>query len=149
MDDLHTAMMEWAREGYCCSQIMILAGLAYTGRENPDLVASLGGLCKGGYVPWGTCGALSGACCLLGFYAGKGSSWEQKDPRLLFMAEELHRWFRERWGAGGERVGCGDILGDTAAPDPLSCSSMVASTLEKTLQLLEEQGFDLQEGRPS
>jgi hypothetical protein len=149
MDDLHTAMMEWAREGYCCSQIMILAGLAYTGRENPDLVASLGGLCKGGYVPWGTCGALSGACCLLGFYAGKGSSLEQKDPRLLFMAEELHRWFRERWGTGGERVGCGDILGDTAAPDPIVCSSMVAATLEKTLQLLVEQGFGLQEGRPS
>ena len=39
--DLRDQVMSWVREGFCCAQIMVLAGLAYRGEENADLVAAV------------------------------------------------------------------------------------------------------------
>ena len=78
MGDLERAVMGWVQEGFCCSQIMTLAGTALTGRDNRDLTAAMSGLCRGVYSGLGTCGALTGACCLLGFYVGKGTQGRKR-----------------------------------------------------------------------
>ena len=148
MDDLRTAVMEWGRDGFCCSQIMLLAGLAYTGRENPDLVAAMNGLCRGGYSPGCTCGALTGACALFGFYAGKAEPWEPKNPELPLMAGELHEWFRKNLGVNGEGVTCGELMGGKTAYSIETCLPIVFGTLEKALAILQAHGCDLQQGRP-
>lgn len=147
MEDLKSAVMQWGQNGFCCSQIMILAGLAFTGKENEDLTAAMNGLCKGAFSPYCTCGALTGACCLLGFYAGKGAPWEGKDPRLAMMIGELQDWFKDRWAAGEERVSCGDILKNIAGTEPMKCFPVVFETLERALGVLKARGFDIQEGR--
>jgi hypothetical protein len=145
MNELERNVLSWGQEGFCCSQIMLLAGLALRGEENPELLASLEGLCKGGYDPSGTCGAFTGACCLLGFYAGKGSPEREKDPRLPLMLYALHEWFCQRFGLPENRIGCGEILRTLSGSPPLACAPLVLETLEKTLEILQDQGFDLQE----
>lgn len=152
MNDLRVAVMRWGHEGFCCSQIIVLVGQTLTGRENRDLTAAANGLCRGAFSPACTCGALTGACCLLGFYAGKGTSLEEKDPRLPDMIGEFHEWFKENWGAKGKYITCGDILGDEPITDPKQyfqrCSPMILDTIEKTIEILEAHGFNVQEGRP-
>lgn len=149
-DDLRDRTVEWVREGFCCSQIMVLAGLAYRGEENADLVAAANGLCKGAFSWENTCGALTGAACLLGFYAGKGSPGDPRDPRLLLMADELNQWFREIQAGGTDRIRCGDLLGNPVREfDPLRCLHLVQETLIRTLTILQGHGFDLCEERLS
>jgi len=149
MQDLESAVMEWGQQGFCCSQIMLLAGLAFTEKEDSDMIAAMNGLCRGGFSRRCTCGALTGALCLMGFYAGKGSHAEERDPRLEVMTTELQDWFAKKWGADGQLVGCGDILGYVVEPEPGRCYPMVLETLVKTLQLLEEHDFDVRKGRSS
>ncbi|HOO62490.1 MAG TPA: C-GCAxxG-C-C family protein [Synergistaceae bacterium] len=145
MNGLESRIIAWGQEGYCCSQMMLLAGLAFRNSENPELIASLEGLCKGGYEPSGTCGAFTGACCLLGLYAGKGFPEKEKDIRLPLMLSQLHDWFREKWGTPGDTIMCGEILKTLSGAPPLACFPLVLETLAKTLEILEKQGFDLQE----
>jgi hypothetical protein len=146
MEDLETAVMEWARDGFCCSQIMILAGTTLSGRDNRDLTAAMNGLCRGAYSNLGTCGALTGACCLMGLFAGRGSQWEEKDPKLIMMIEELHGWFRENWGGERRGITCGEILRSEPGADMQKCFPLVLGTLAKTIQLLEGNGYDVREG---
>ncbi|HOG14276.1 MAG TPA: C-GCAxxG-C-C family protein [Synergistales bacterium] len=148
MGDLERAVMGWAQEGFCCSQIMILAGTALTGRDNRDLTAAMSGLCRGVYSGLGTCGALTGACCLLGFYVGKGTQGEEKDPGLVTMIEELYCWFRENWSGAGGGISCREILGDDLDAGMQQCFPLVLETLVKTIRLLEEHGVDVREGCP-
>ncbi len=145
MKELESQLIAWGREGFCCSQIMLLGGLAFRGSENPELVASLEGLCRGGYNPEGTCGAFTGACCLLGLYAGKGNPEREKDPRLPLMIYDLHQWFCERFALRENRIRCGEILETLPGSPPLACFSLVLETLSKTLEILQEHHFDLQE----
>ena len=148
--DLRDQVMSWVREGFCCAQIMVLAGLAYRGEENADLVAAVNGLCKGAFSESNTCGALTGASCRLGLYAGRGSAEEVKDPRLALMAEELNEWFRKTHAGGSSEVRCGDLLGGAVRDvDPLRCLHLVEKTLVETLKILQRHGFDLAAGRPS
>jgi hypothetical protein len=145
MKELESQVIAWGREGFCCSQIMLLTGLAFRGSQNPELVASLEGLCRGGYNPEGTCGAFTGACCLLGFHAGKGNPEREKDPRLPLMIYDLHQWFCEQFALTENRISCGAILETLPGSPPLACSSLVLETLSKTLEILQEHHFDLQE----
>ncbi len=99
----------------------------------------------GGYDSGGLCGAFTGACCLLGLHAGKGSPEGEKDPRLPLMIYALRQWFCENFGPSEKGITCGEILATLPGSPPLACSSLVMETLLKTLEILEEQGFDLQE----
>jgi len=143
-NDLRERIVAWAREGFCCAQIMVLAGLAYRGEEDRNLVAAANGLCQGAFSRGNTCGALTGAACLLGLYAGKGEAEDLRDPRLRLMAEELNQWFRETQTGGTGGVRCGDLLGETVRePDPLRCLHLVQHTLTRTLEILQSHGVDL------
>ena len=112
MDDLTIRMMQLSARGYCCSQILALLALEAQGRQNPDLVRALAGLCLGVGNSGGTCGVLSGAACLLALYTGKGSDEERTDERLPLMFAELTDWFSDVVGGAYGGVLCADILGD-------------------------------------
>jgi hypothetical protein len=66
-------MLELANQGYLCSQIIIILGLEARGETNPSLVKAVGGLSMGCGEGSCTCGVLTGGCCLLALFAGKGS----------------------------------------------------------------------------
>ena len=78
-------MMALRKQGFYCSQILILQGLELMGKSNPDLVRAMQGLAGGMGFSGEICGALTGGACLLGLYAGKGLPEQEGDPRLAFM----------------------------------------------------------------
>ena len=86
---MHPLMMDLlplVRQGYCCSQLLVQLLVQAQGREVPDLVRALHGLCHGIGQSGGPCGLLTGGACVLALLAG---------ARRPTAATPASRW---RWG---------------------------------------------------
>jgi len=142
MDELDR-MRELKQQGFFCSQILLILGMELQGKENPDLVAAMNALAGGIGFTGETCGALTGGACLLGLYAGKGTPAQEEDPRLLFMSEDLVRWFKTEFGQKYGGIRCDDILGESGYDMGGRCPAIVLGTFQKVKELLVEHGFDL------
>ena len=142
MEDMDR-MIELRQQGFFCSQILLILGLEMQGKTNPDLVRAIHGLAGGLGFTGDTCGVLTGGACLLGLYAGKGLSEEQDDPRLIFMVEDLVKWFKEDFGSQYGGITCDQILEDNAKNQLLRCPNLISQTYQKAKDLLVENGFDL------
>ena len=143
LEDGLVRMKELKQQGFFCSQILIMLGLELQGKSNPDLVRCMHGLAGGLGFMGETCGTLTGGACLLGLYAGKGAPAEQEDPRLLFMIEDLVKWFKEGFGVKYGGITCNQIIEDNPKNKLIRCPNLVAETYQKVKELLVENGFDL------
>ena len=63
--DAFDRIMELSRQGLYCAQIMVQLALDAEGKENPELVQAVRGLCGGFAWSGGPCGVLSGGVCFL------------------------------------------------------------------------------------
>lgn len=136
-------MLELKRQGFFCSQILMILALELQGRENAPLVRASHALAGGLGFTGETCGALTGGAVVLGLYAGKGRESDEDDPRLNFMVEDLVKWFKDGYGRDFGGIRCDDILTGVPNGTATRCPLMVAGTLQKVKDLLIENGFDL------
>ncbi len=149
MSDIDQKIEELVEAGYECSQILIGLGLYRQGKTNWDLVRCVEGL-KGGLGYAGkTCGALTGAACLLGMYAGRGPKEEEPDSELDSMILELVEWYEETIGKEYGGIDCKQITASCLDNDELSitCVPIVIRTFHKVEEILESHGFDVAKGR--
>jgi C_GCAxxG_C_C family probable redox protein len=139
LDSRSLDVIRFEKKGYCCSQIMILMMPGNRGRNNPDLVRAMAGLCNGVGCSGEICGVLTGGTCLLSLCAAKGSDDEVPNEGLPLMLWELTDWFRKR--TEGEYGGpkCDEIL--SKSPDKRACLSLIVETYEKVESLLESRGL--------
>ncbi len=142
MDELDQ-LMALRKQGFYCSQILILHGLEQMGKSNPDLVRAMQGLAGGLGFTGELCGALTGGASLIGLYAGKGTAEQAEDPRLLFMTEDLVKWFKAEYGQQFGGIRCAEILSGSNQNLAQRCPVMVSGVLQKVKELLVENGFDL------
>lgn len=148
MNETSLRVMQLVAQGFCCSQVILILGLEVQGRENPELVRAVNGLCQGLGCRDEACGALSGGVCLLALHAGKGTPGEERHDRYELLLGSLVDWFRETVRAryGGTR--CDDIVGaGNPAPDPARCGPLVVQTYERAMALLLENGIDPTQSR--
>lgn len=150
MNDTQLTVLKLGGKGYSCAQIVLLSGLNYLGRDNPDLIRAAAALAQGGGCSGELCGALSGGLCLLGLYLGKGSDAELAEPDEQLLYNNLVEWFREAHAVNG-KITCDAILGlepgQACAMNPSTCGQLVASVLEHAVGLLLEHGHDPSFGR--
>lgn len=143
MDDYQIQMLRLANAGYSCSQILIRLALDARGEENPTLVRSMAGLAYGCGGGKGGCGALTGACCLVAFYAGKGSDAETESDRLQLMLSEMTDWFESQVGGQYGGTICETITGeDGPAAARQRCGAIVTESFAKAMEILTTHGFD-------
>jgi C_GCAxxG_C_C family probable redox protein len=142
MDDLES-LAALRKQGFYCSQILILKGLEQLGKDNPDLVRAMQGLAGGLGFTGELCGALTGGAALVGLYAGKGTPEQDEDPRLLFIIEDLVKWFKTEYAEPFGGMRCAEILAGNSQNTVRRCPVMVAGVLQKVKELLVENGFDL------
>lgn len=148
MNDETFRMIELGGKGFYCSQILLFMGLEAQGKENPDLIRAMAGLAGGLGFTGDTCGALSGAACLLGLYTGKGSEDEAEDPRLNMMIAELVEWFSDEYGKLYGGIRCDTILDNDPRSRVTRCPSLVLGAYEKVKALLLANGIDLSGQQP-
>lgn len=152
MNPLMLELLPMVRQGYCCSQLLILLMLQARDQQNPDLVRAMQGLCHGIGQSDGPCGLLTGGACALALAAGKGADDETAHPMLTPLLNEYATWFYERVNPyGGISCGCiatglgaasGGAVTD-ATPDPVACGDLLAECWEKILELTENYELDL------
>lgn len=146
MEDM-IRMIHLAKQGFYCSQILLLMGLEAQGKNNVDLVRSMSGLTGGLGFSGELCGALTGGACLLGLYAGRGTPDEEEDERLDLMIGELVQWFADEYGKKYGGIKCENILGDDPTARTTRCPGIVLQTYGKIKDLLFQNGFNLSGGR--
>ncbi|MBT8340145.1 MAG: C_GCAxxG_C_C family protein [Desulfatitalea sp.] len=137
MDELILRMMRWGRQGYGCSQILLLLGLEMRGEENAGLVRAMAGLAYGCGSGQTTCGALSGACCLLAYLAAGDSDAYRPAEQLPVLLQELTDWFDERVDAVHGGITCEAIVGEAGpAASRQTCGTLVAEAYAKVMEIL-------------
>lgn len=142
MDEMND-LIALGKQGFYCSQILMLQSLEQMGKTNPDLIRAMHGLAGGLGFAGELCGALTGGAAVLGLYAGKGLPEEAEDPRLLFMCEDLVKWFKADFGEKYNGIRCDEILEGKQQNQITRCPEIVAAVMQKVKELLVENGFDL------
>jgi C_GCAxxG_C_C family probable redox protein len=142
MSDESLRMMELSLEGFGCSQIALLLGLEAQGKTNPDLVRAISGLHGGLGFSGKICGALSGGCCLLALYAGRGTSEETEDSRLAPMIRSLVEWFEEEYKKQYGGIDCAEILQGDPRNQISRCPTIMAETFNKVKEILAANNID-------
>lgn len=142
MDQTQLRMMELSYNGYYCSQILMLLALETQGKSDPDLIKAMGGLAHGCGFDSGICGTLTGAACVLGLFAGKGTDDEYEDECLKYMLKDLGDWFERAVGNRYGGITCEEIVGDRTEMRQ-RCGAIVAETYAKVMELLDVSGYDV------
>ena len=117
-------IFELRLRGYCCSQIIMELGLRKLGKENPDLIKAMTGLCNGiwqGKI----CGILSAGICLLYLADFEKSAG--------YDANELNEWFDDSFGS----TECDMLLEGNPLLKAEKCPVMLEATVQKVCELLE------------
>lgn len=137
--DLFERLLELSQEGFFCSQIILKLAMEEEGVENEGVIRAMSGLNGGLGFSGRLCGALTGGCCLLGYYAGKGSEEEVESGYLNEMIVELVEWFEETIGTkyGGNECHC--ILEGNPMNKVTRCPHIVAAVYNKVMEMLHER----------
>jgi len=144
MNDEQFRIFELAQKGYFCSQIIMQLALDLKGKDDADLVRAMSGLAFGVGCGGGTCGALSGAACVIALYSGKGNDDEEEHPAKETMLAELAEWFEMEFGNKYGGIICEKIAGENLEHRD-RCGAIVVDCFGKAKELLLERGFDLYE----
>lgn len=130
-----------AARGYCCSQILLLLALEAQGLEDRLAVRAVSGLCNGLGQSGACCGILTGGCCALALYLGKGADDELTQDRADLIYAEYVEWFRNRVTPEYGDVTCDAILRG-GKPDASLCGGLLAEAWDRILNVLAENGID-------
>ena len=139
--ELFDRMLELSGQGFYCAQILLILALEAEGKENPDLVRAMSGLNGGLGFSGNVCGALTGGCCLLGYFCGKGEAEEMEAPESSQAIGEFVDWFR---GFTEEAYGgfdCDHILEGDPSNKMRRCPGIVEGVFRKCMELLSEHGL--------
>ena len=142
-DEIVMQMIELAEKKYNCSQILMILALQQAGQENPGLVRAMSGLGDGCGFFNETCGIMTGAASLLGWYAGKGADGEEESEKLLPMLQDLDDWFQQEIGAKYSGTRCKDIAGELVGTPECKqiCGGIILQTYTKLNEILAANGF--------
>ena len=136
-------MIDLAEKKYNCSQILMILALQQAGQENPGLVRAMSGLGDGCGFFNETCGIMTGAASLLGWYAGKGADGEEESEKLLPMLQDLDDWFQQEIGVKYSGTRCKDIAGELVGTPECKqiCGGIILQTHTKLNEILAANNY--------
>jgi hypothetical protein len=143
MNDSDLQILKFSQQGFCCSQIILLMALELQEKENPSLVRTMSALCHGMPSGKGVCGAYTGAACLIGYYAGKGTLYEEEIQSYQTMLDTLAQWFEQFCLSSGHGVHCEEIV-DGSNVNPSVCGALISKCYGEAISILLSNNIDLQ-----
>ena len=137
--DLTERVFELAQSGYFCGQILAKLLLETIGDANIGLVKAMGGLNGGAGFSSALCGCMTGGCCLISYFTGKGGDTEYESPQHKGALGEFTQWFEDEMTAEYGGVDCRDITRGNPARRVELCPAIIAATYEKCMEILSER----------
>ena len=138
--DLFDRMLELSGQGFYCAQILMILALESEEKEDPDLVRAMGGLNGGLGFSGRVCGALTGGCCFLSYFLGKGEAEELEDPEAALLIGRLAEWFEETTKSQYGGCSCREILDGDPRNKFQRRPELVEAVYQKCTELLQERG---------
>lgn len=136
IEHIHQEVKKAAERGLLCSQIIVDIGLRHLGMRSQCLIKGAGGLVGAMGLQEATCGALTGAACLLAFAA-----IDKLNTGIYLLIEELESSFNELIAKYPGNC-CGDILDHDPSKVPTEvCPPIIAGAIQITLELLNGNGI--------
>ncbi len=117
-------ILNYKLKGYCCSQIIMAMGLDKLGKENPDLIQAMAGLCNGVWQEK-ICGTLSSAVCLLCLA-------DAEEAGKIYISE-LTEWFEDSFGS----TECSDLISGNPLAKAETCPMIIEATFAKICEMLD------------
>ena len=111
--DLFDRMLELSGQGFYCAQILMILALESEEKEDPDLIRAMGGLNGGLGFSGRVCGALTGGCCFLSYFLGKGEAEELEDPEAALLIESWRSGLKRQQKANMEGAAAGKSWTET------------------------------------
>ncbi len=136
--ELFDRMLELSGQGFYCAQILMILALESEGKEDPDLVRAMSGLNGGLGFSGNVCGALTGGCCFLGYFCGKGEAEELEAPEASSVIREFVDWFRAFAEESYGGTACEDILEGDPSNKLKRCPEVVEGVFLKCMELLSK-----------
>lgn len=138
--DLFERMLELSGQGFYCAQILMILALESEEKEDPDLIRAMSGLNGGLGFSGRVCGALTGGCCFLSYFLGKGEAEELEDPEAALLIGRLAEWFEETTKSKYGGCSCREILDGDPRNKFQRCPELVEAVYHKCVELLQEKG---------
>lgn len=126
MSTLREAAMHYFKEGNNCSESIVKAGNECLGLGLQEEALRMVSVFGGGVGGAGCiCGALSGACMVLGVLAGRIDVQEKTKAAMNAPVKEFYTQWMERFHAS-----CCRVLKSHAFGGPVSCADLIAETAD-------------------
>ncbi|MDO5111164.1 MAG: C-GCAxxG-C-C family protein [Clostridia bacterium] len=133
-------MLELARAGMACSQIMMQLALDTQGMENADLVRAMSGLTRGMGRTGHTCGVLTAGCAIIGLFTGQGDMEEPAHPDVERMIADYVEWFMQNVAQKHGGCDCRNIVNGDFSKSISVCLPIVQDAFEFIMNMLMEKG---------
>lgn len=133
-------ILELARSGMACSQIMMQLALDAQGIDNAELVRAMSGLTRGMGRTGHACGALTAGCAIIGLFTGQGDMDEPPHPDADAMLKEYVDWFMQNVAGAHGGCDCNDIISGDYTKTIAVCLPIVQDAFEFIMNMLTEKG---------
>lgn len=128
--------LEYHKKGYNCSQSVACAFCDKTGLDEKTLFQVMEGFGFGGGDAQGTCGAVAGACAVLGLIISTGNlDAPDSKANTYKLAKELNEKFR----AKNVSTICKDLKGIETKKVLRSCDGCIEDAAQILCQMLGEE----------
>jgi C_GCAxxG_C_C family probable redox protein len=136
MSDVSDNVRDALQNGYHCSQVLMLLSLELRDISNPLLIRSMGGLGMGMFSS-GTCGALTGAACVLASYFARDEG-ENEPSGYNALVHEFLAWFKDQFGA----IACLELVENDMGQIRRFCPILMEKCFVKIAEILDDHDID-------
>lgn len=137
MENLRALATKYHDEGYNCAESVVKVSNECMQLHLPDEALRMVSILGGGVGGSGCiCGALSGACLVLGALVGRVDKDEKSKPEMNAPIKEFHTLWVNHFHSS-----CCRVLKSPANGGPVSCGDLIAETAEILDAYVKEKGL--------
>ncbi len=137
METIQELTKSYQQAGNNCAETVVKVSNAYFGLHLPESTFRMVSVLGGGVGGSGDlCGALNGACLVLGALVGRANPDEKTKAAMNAPVKEFYQRWVERFHASSCRV-----LKSPANGGPVSCPELMTETMQMLVDFAEEKGI--------
>lgn len=137
MEEIKTLAMKYQQAGNNCAETVVKVCNDYLDLQLSDDTIRMVSVMGGGVGGSGCiCGALNGACLVLGVLVGRLTPEEKTRPEMNGPVKEFYQLWMQHF-----KVACCRVLKSPANGGPVSCPELMTVTAAMVIAYIKEKGL--------